>query len=281
MIHKTMRAIAVATVAILSVNVGFTKVLPPPVSSHADSWSYADVAGLFADAPIVLRARITEAIVIKGAGGPAGTTRFYVEANATVLIRGSQGVPPKLAWVIDVAPDSRGKLPKLKGADVLLAARPVPGQPGFIQLLTRDAQPAWSPALETRVRAIVAAAAQPDAPPVISGISSVFHSPGTVIGEGETQIFLATADRSPVSISVLSRPGETRRWAFAQGEIVDEAARPPARDTLAWYRLACTLPASLPDASLGELAPGDAEAARADYAFVLQALGPCTRTRQK
>ena len=100
-----------------------------------------------------------------------------------------------------------------------------------------------------------------------------------VPGEGETQVFLQTADQRPVSLSVLRRPGEEPRWAVALSEIVDEAAGPPPRDTLLWYRLACGLPRALPPRSTAALAPGDAEIAQADYRFVLAALGPCVRRR--
>ncbi|MEJ8631589.1 hypothetical protein P0F65_21095 [Sphingomonas sp. I4] len=79
---------------------------------------------------------------------------------------------------------------------------------------------------------------------------------------------------------MLRRPGEERRYAVALSEIVDESAAPPARDTLLWYRLACALPASLPDRSTASLSPEDAEAAREDYRFVLRKLGPCQRERQ-
>lgn len=267
--------------AVFSVSNGFAKIIPAVPTSPADAWRYADIADLFAAAPVVLRAKITAATPLKGAAADPRATRFYVESTVIVLIRGSQAIAPKLAWLVDVVPDSRNKLPKLVKADVLLAAQPVADRPGFIQLAARDAQLVWSPALEARVRAVVASAIAPDAPPAVTGIASAFHSPGTIIGEGETQIFLSTANASPVSFTVLSRPGQPKSWAFAQGEIVDEAAAPPAKDTLAWYRLACFLPQALPDAASADLAAADADAARADYAFVMQALGPCPRIRQR
>jgi hypothetical protein len=280
-----IRSIITVTFAILALAVpvsnGFSKIIPRAATSPADAWSYADLADLFLPAPTVLRAKITAATPLKGAATAPGATRFYVEANVLVLIRGTNGITPRLAWLVDVMPDSRNRLPKLAKAEVLIAARPVPGRPGFVQLIARDAQVPWSPALETRVRAVVASAVAPDATPAVTGIANAFHSPGTVIGEGETQIFLATSDDSPVSLTVLSRPGQPKSWAFAAGEIVDEAAAPPAKDTLAWYRLACTLPSSLPDAATTDLAPTDAEAARGDYAFVMQALGSCPRVRQR
>jgi hypothetical protein len=278
--HRFASIIAVCLIAAFPLTPGFSGIIPPAASSPADLWHYADLADVFGPAPVVLRARISSATPIKGAVTAGGATRFYVEADVTVLIRGSQGIAPKLAWIVDIAPDSRGKPPKLRKADVLLAARPVSGRPGVVQLLTRDSQLVWSPALEARVRGLIASVVAADAPPVVTGITSAFHSAGTVVGEGETQIFLATADQSPVSITVLSRPGQPKRWAFAQGEIVDEAAAPPARDTLAWYRLACFLPKTLPEPALADLTQSDADAARADYNFVVEALGPCPRARK-
>ena len=65
----------------------------------------------------------------------------------------------------------------------------------------------------------------------------------------------------------------------ATGEIIDESAEAPARDTLLWYRLACGLPHALPPRSLAESGPEEAAAIREDYAFVLADLGSCVRTR--
>lgn len=266
--------------ALLMVNGGFAAIPKPPPPSSADAWSYADVADLFAGAPIAVRAKITSATRLKGPATPSGALRFYVEANVVSLIRAPQAVPPKLVWLVDMMPDSRGKIAKLAKADVLIAALPVAGRPGEIRLAARDAQLFWSPALETRVRSVISRVAAPDAPPAITGIASAFHTAGTVTGEGETQIFLSTVTQAPISISVLTRPGQPKRWAFALGEIVDESAAPPVPDTLAWYRLACFLPRALPDAAVGELPASDAEAARTDYGFVVEALGACPRTRK-
>ena len=64
---------------------------------------------------------------------------------------------------------------------------------------------------------------------------------------------------------------------MALSEIVDDAAGPPQRDTLLWYRLACSLPPALPARALQALSPADAAVAREDYRFVLQQLGRCER----
>ena len=63
-------------------------------------------------------------------------------------------------------------------------------------------------------------------------------------------------------------------------EIVDESAAAPKPQTLLWYRLACSLPRSLPPQSLADSDTENAAAAAADYRFILEQLGACGRTRQ-
>lgn len=241
---------------------------------------YADVVDLVLGSPVIVDATIRSASRIKGAeaaGVAPGSTRFYVEADVAALIRGRGGVQPRIGYLVDVAPGPDGRLPKLKKRRVLAFARAA--TPGQLQLTAPDAQQPWSPALDATVRAVAAEAVAADGPPRITGIGNAFHVPGSLPGEGETQIFLTTADNRPVSLSVLTRPGERRRWAVALSEVVDDAALPPRPETLLWYRLACSLPPALPDRSTAELGPEDAAAAREDYRFVLESLGPCRRTR--
>ena len=242
---------------------------------------YADVADLVLAAPVIADATVRSTTRLKGAdaaGLPPGVTRLYIEADVTALIRGAGGLPPRVGYLYDVMPDGRGKLPQFKKARVLLFASPAPVA-GQLQLVAPDAQRGWTPELDARVRTVARDVVAPDAPPRITGVASAFHVAGALPGEGETQVFLQTADSRPVSLSVLRRPGERPRWAVALAEIVDESAAPPPRDTLLWYRLACFLPRTLPPRATGEATPADAEAARTDYAFVLAQLGPCERSR--
>ncbi|WP_242129230.1 hypothetical protein [Sphingobium sp. Sx8-8] len=250
-------------------------------SSNAAGLSYADIADLSDASPLVAQARIGNIIKLKPeqAGSvPAGHQRVYVEANIVSLIRGEGGISPTVTYLYDAPIDARGKIPRLKKMPVILFARPG-ARPGEIQLVARDAQIAASPAELERVKAILSELVAADAPPRIIGLGDAFHVAGTVAGEGETQVFLRTENGAPVSLSILRRPGQDPRWAVALGEIVDEAARPPAPGSLLWYRLACGLPEALPARSVRALSPQDAEAARADYQVVLHALGPCGRTR--
>ena len=269
---------AAASVLAAAVPSGAQPRPPAAVDSAGVGPGYAFHADLVAAAPLIVDALVRGATRIKGAEAAAaapGATRFYVEADVAALIRGAGGLPTRIGYVVDTFPDAAGRLPRLKKMRVLLFARAVAGAPDQLQLVSPDAQVDWTPQGDALVRRIAREVLAADAPPAVTGVGSVFHVPGSLPGEGETQIFLLTADARPVSLSVLRRPGEQPRWAVALSEIVDEAAGPPPRDTLLWYRLACFLPGALPQPSLAALSPPDADAAREDYRFVLGQLGAC------
>lgn len=251
-------------------------------AAERPSFSYPDLADRVLAAPVVMVVTVSDAIRLEPEQAPrlgSGQARVYVEAAAARLIRGPDGIPPQVRYLADVPLDAKGKLPKLRKAQMLLLARPVTGRPGELQLIAPDAQIPLTSDIETRVRAIVREAVRLDAPPKITGIASAFHVAGTIPGEGETQIFLSTPGNRPISLNVLRRPGQQPLWSVALTEVVDEAAQPPARETLLWYRLACGLPAALPAETIADLEPEAAEAARADYRFVREQLGVCARSR--
>ena len=281
--HALRPLVALGTV-VIALPAATAQRVPPPSyagTTGGEIPAYADLTDLVLAAPVIANVTIRSAAQIKGteaASVAPGKTRFYVEADVNALIRGAGGVPARIGYLVDAAPDARGRTPKLRKRQVLVFARSVAGRADQLQLVAPDAQLDFSPQLEERARAIVRAVLASDAPPVITGIGNAFHVPGALPGEGETQIFLTTADNRPVSLSILRRPGERPRWAVALSEIVDEAAAPPAPDTLLWYRLACSLPHTLPEASTASLDPSDAAIAAEDYRFVIDSLGPCGRT---
>jgi len=240
--------------------------------------SYATVATSIVGAPLVIDARIGDMIRIKENAAPGlapGRARLYVTADVVALIRGSSALPTQISYLADVPLDSRGKVPKLKKQRVLLFARPVGNKPGEVQLTGVDSQYLWTPELDALTRSITRELLASDAPPAITGIGNAFHVPGALPGEGETQVFLKTANGAPISLQILRRPGEKPHWGVSLGDIVDPNAGPPKRDTLAWYRLACGLPKALPDDAVSAETPENAEAARQDYQLVLRELGPC------
>ncbi len=256
--------------------------IPSSLAVQTDSASYADIADLVVISSLIVDANIRNLRKIppeQAVGVPANLQRMVVEADIVTLIRGQEGVAPRVRFLLDIPKDAKGKTPKLKKQRLFLLGSSVAGRPGEIRLSRPNALIQWSAANDILVRAITKEAVQIDAPEKITGITSAFYSAGTVIGEGETQIFLKTAKEQPLSLSVLSRPGEEKRWAVSTAEVIDESATAPTKFTLLWYRLACELPRSIA-AEMVEAADSEGAAkVQADYNYILDSIGPCGRKR--
>ena len=238
--------LAVALASLAAANpVQSQNVAQPPAGPQL---SYADLADLALAAPVAAYLRIRDADTLHPDEAPnlaPGFRRFLVRADVVALIRGDDGLPAEVSYLVDLPNDSRGHAARLRRRDeVLVLARPVPGRPAELRLVAPDAQLPYTPAVAERLRAILRDASAPAPPPRITGIGRAFHVPGSLPGESETQIFLQTADGRPISLSILRRPGEQPRWSVALSEIVDEAA-----------------------------------AIQADYRLVVDGLGRCVRTR--
>lgn len=254
------------------------------VTSAAPSpFTYADLADLALPAPVAVEVRVRRATKIAGAAAatvPPGRQRYLIEADVNSVIRASRSLPPRLEWLYDAPRDAKGKLPKLVKARVIAFGLPVAGKPASLQLSAPDAQIAQIPGDATRVRTILTAALAADAPPVVTGVGNAFHVPGTLEGEGESQIFLTTSDGRPISFNVVRTPGEAARWSVSIDEIVDASAAQPPRDTLLWYRLACFLPPALPAASVEGQPEDQARILAEDYRTAMKGLGVCQRNRR-
>ncbi|MEP1421944.1 MAG: hypothetical protein ABJK59_09265 [Erythrobacter sp.] len=254
-----------------------------PVSeaiSAADRATYADLVGLAERSDMVIKVEIRRQIAVEPERAPGlepGFTRLYIEARTLALISGSSALGESLVFLVDVPLNAKGKPEKYKKREMILFADQVPGRRGSVRLTGKQAMLDYSPALEARLRPILTDLAGRDVAPLISGIGDALAVQGTLVGESETQIFVETKDRSPVSITVLRRPGQPISWGVSWGEIIDSAARAPARETLRWYRLACSLPDSLPSSANLARDPEMRRLAEADYRFVLEQLGQCSR----
>ncbi len=251
-----------------------------PVGAGSEM-TYADLAGLAEASDLVMTGIVRKASRLKPEQAPnvaPGMARMLVETR-TVAVLAGPATGETVRYLADVPLDARGKPPKLTKLKVMVFARTVVGRPGELALVDGGAQVFWSANVEARTRAILTDLLSPEAPPRIKAVREVLFVPGNLAGEGETQVFLQTQNGAPISLSVVRRPGMARTWGVSLSEIVDQSARPPARDTLTWYRLACFLPQDIPPAA--SLSGGEtyAQAAEEDYRFVLAQLGPCTRTR--
>jgi hypothetical protein len=256
--------------------------LPSSFAIEANTASYSDIADLVVISPLIIDVTVRNVQKLspeQSAGVPATLERVLVEADVMALIRGQGGIMPRVRFLLDVPKNAKGKIAKLKKQRMFLFGRAVPRRPGEVQLSRPNALALYSTTNDTLVRAITKEAVQINAPRHISNISSAFHSAGTVLGEGETQVFLKTDNDQPLSLTVLSRPGQQKIWAVSTAEVIDGSATAPERYTLLWYRLACGLPRSLPSDRIEGTNNADAARAQADYKFVIESLGPCGRKR--
>ena len=243
----------------------------------------ADLIDLVDYADLVLRAKVRRQSELKPERAPGvqpGHTRFYIEAETQSLLAGTTPVGERVRYLVDLPLDARGRKPSLRNAEVILFARPVAGRPGELQLVAPDAQLRWNAELERRTRLILEQLVAADAPSRITGVRDALSVAGTLAGESETQIFLATVNDAPAAISVVRRPGMEPVWGVSFSEIVDQAVRIPPRGSLAAYRLACALPQTLPSEANLAREPADRARASDDYRYVISQLGPCPRLRE-
>ena len=242
--------------------------------------SYADLVALAESSPLVLTLRIRLVAQVEPARAPdvrPGWGRLYIEAEPLGVLRGPQALLPVLRYLADTPLDANGRPPELKKQVVLAFARPVDADQGHLQVVAPNAQLPWSPDLEARIAKVLADLAAPGAPGRVSGVREAMYVPGDLAGEGETQIFLGTAAGTPASITVVHEPGKAPRWSASFTEVVDSSGSPPPPDTLAWYRLACFLPDTLPPQANVSEGAAERDTAAADYLMIRQQLGPCTR----
>lgn len=281
MIHVFTKIILPLSAALAALGAAPLPALSQPATQNVVE-PYADLVELAESSPLVALAEVQTVIRLEGpqaANVPPGKARVYIEARGLDAYNGVMPAGQELRYLADLPLDARGKLPQMKKARMVLFARPVVGGNGEVQLIAGDAQLAWSAALETRLRTILGDLASAGAPPRITGVSMALYQQGDLVGEGETQIFLNTANGSPAAIIVQHKGGQAPRWSISYSEVVNAAGQAPAHDTLGWYRLACYLPEMLPSAANVSEGADAKDQALADYLMVRRDLGPCGKTR--
>ncbi len=272
---RMMLAIAAASCSVSSPVIAAKQNEAPPPAKP----SYARVADLVTASPAIAVIAVRKMTAVPAERAPGlgpGRQRFLVAADTLSLIRSNDVLARQSSFLLDLPAQPKGKPPKWAKRSFLLFGR-VEDRVDYFQLLSSDAIVPWSADNEAFVRKVAGELRASDAAPAIEGVDSVFHVTGAIAGEGETQIFLTTADGSPISLSVIRKPDEQPHFGVSLGEVVDDAAALPERDTPLWYRLACFLPARIPAKALEGQQEGEAAAAAKDYAEFLKAIAPCNR----
>lgn len=248
--------------------------------SAAQAPTYADLVTFALAADVVAVVTVDDQAAFPAERAPdvgPDRIRLYIESLTRNLLVSPTGLGESLIFVTDVDREPDGDVPDLEKRDFVIFADLVPGRPGDVRLVKSDSFFPAGPMIENRVRQVLRQLAAVDAPPAITGVRDVISVAGNLAGESETQMFVETATGAPVSLTVIRRPGMRPNWGVSLGEIVDTSAQPIQRDTIAWYRFACSLPESLPDSAFLQNDRQSRERAREDYAYVLSELGRCER----
>lgn len=270
---KALCARSLATAALILVAPAHAETAAQPVSP-----SYPDLVELSKRAGMVIKARvqtISRLDPTQVRNSTALHDRFYAEAQTEALIYGRQGIGPSLRYLVDLPQDR----PELSGREVLLFAWRVPNKPSDIKLVDPTAQVLWTPTQEARVRSILSELVLSGAPSPVTRVRELMFVPGNLAGQGQTQIFLDTRGGRSAAITVRHQPGMEPSWGVSFSQVAAGTEAPPRPDSLAWYSLACFLPAYPPAAANVSRSSAKQEQALADYRMVVSSLGPCNRTR--
>ena len=180
--------------------------------------SYADLADLALAAPVVAHVRVKDADALSARDSPnvrAGHTRFVVDADVVALIRGDDGLPVRVSYLVDIPNDARGRAARIRGRTeyLVLANRPPADRPAELRLIAPDRRSLHSRnAARLRGCCEITAGRPPRSP-----ASAAPSRSRLAAGASETQIFLQTADNRPISLNVLAGPARSRagrsRWA--------------------------------------------------------------------
>jgi hypothetical protein len=281
-VSKRLRGVAVPAALFACALASEAQAQSPVPASAAAVPTYADLVALTEASGVVAEVIVKGQAVVPAERAPGlapGRARLYLETQTQRVLKGPSALGESVSYLTDVPLDAKGKPPKLKKQAFLVFANSVAGRLGELQLVAPDAQLPLDPTTEARVRTVVGQLSEPRVPPRITGVRDVISVAGNLAGESETQMFVDTVGGAPVSLTVIRRPNMDPSWGVSWSEIVDQAAKPPERDTIAWYRLACSLPRQLPNRAFLQTDMAGRQRAEADYRFVLGQLGRCERTR--
>lgn len=240
--------------------------------------SYDALTNIALESPLVadiIVKKVNSLPASQSVGVPANKKRILIIAELQSLIRARKGLNSEIKFLFDAPLDSRGKIPKLKKLRFLAFGSNVKNNADFIKLTHIASMIPYTQNANNALRTIIKDIIAEDAPQKITSISSAFHSPGTIIGEGETQIFLNTETGQPIAISVISKQNQRPKWSASTSEVIDINATEPARNSLLGHRLACGLPNMIDNDKIEAASSKDRRKAATDYDYVRSSIGRC------
>lgn len=241
--------------------------VPPALAGL--STGRADIIRLTLDAPVIVTAEIVKTDEVKRRDAsdlPPGGRRRLVRARITSVIKAPSLTPPQIEYLQDWIPADGGKKPpRLEGARVLVFLAPSKRRDDQYSLIDRRAQTGQEPASERLVRAILLDAETPQLRSLrIAGVSAVFDW-------GDRRQFLVdTTDGRKLSLDTTPE-GSAVKVSFDE---TSGDAKTVQAGSLLWFRLACELPANLPDAIVQDYQTPGLDPQKA-FSELKARLGPC------
>lgn len=281
--RQNSTGLSVAGALLMAVGMGLA--LPGSASAQPESAqtagmapiSYPLVANLTLSSEVVLTGTVRKMDRLSGREAlsvPEGFNRYLMTVTVSGVLLAPRAVPGEITYVWDAPEAVYGKRPKLKGEDVLLFLRAVPGNDRTYQLTAQNAQIRNFEAAANMVRSIAA-------DPIRSSgfghrVTAVVDATRLQRASDETfgtHFLIDTASKGLMTVSVPE--GGSRTIRVSLPDTPDES-RPLERNSLTAYFLACGLPEKLPEPVLATAsAIGDLDAVQADYKHLRTVVGPC------
>jgi hypothetical protein len=252
--------------------------LAHPVPSIAQDASYARLARAYLSESFVAYVTVRGSKKLPKTIAPAlpGRAKFLVEADVIRVLKAPGVVNGRLTYVWEGPLDAKGKPPAFKKQDMLVFLRNLNDPAVPFQLAAPDKQVTWSAEAEGRLRAIAQEAQQASLRTInLTGVQSAFTTEADTPYARLTQFLFASRDGQLIGVTVRVKPDGTGDVISSSEEILGGGMRLQA-NTLMWYHLACTTPASLPADVLSDQPTDDErDIVVKDYATFRQALGGC------
>ena len=240
--------------------------------------SFPLIANLTLGSDVVLTGTIRKMDRLAGRealSAPEGFNRYVMRVDVTGVLVAPRAVPGEITYIWDAPEAVYGKRPKLKGENVLLFLRAVPGNDRTYQLTAQNAQLRNSGQAVEMVRSIAADPIRSSgfAHRVTGVVDATRMQRASDEGFG-THFLIETAGKGLMTVSVPEGSGN-RTISVMLPDSLGES-RPLEKNSLVGYFLACGLPTNLPAPVLETAAAiGDVAAVKADYQYLRDTVGPC------
>lgn len=271
-----------SAVAALALGLVLLPALPTPAESAPAAAqapaSYPLIANLTLGSDVVLTGTVRKISRVAGRDAlstPEGFSRHLMRVDVSGVLVAPRAIPGEITYVWDAPESVYGTRPKLKGKNVLLFLRAVPGNDRVYQLVAQNAQILSPGAAVETVRGIAADPIRASGyAHRVTGVVDATRMQRASDENFATHFLVETAEKGLMTVSVPEGTGNRTIRVMLPDSLGE--SRPLEPNSLVSYFLACGLPAVLPAPVLETAAAlGDVAAVEADYQYLRDTVGLC------